>query len=847
MSLKLRDLIKAVRACKTAAEERAAIQKECANIRTAFREDDNEYRHRNVAKLLYIHMLGYQTNWGQMECLKLIASAYYSDKRIGYLGLMVLMDETQEVLTLVTNHMKNDLNHPNQFITGLALCALANISSSGIARDLAPEVEKLLASSNSYIRKKAALSAIRILRKCPDLMENFVPKIRALLSERNHGVLLTGVTLMTELCEAEASNIEFFRRLVPTLVRILKNLVMSGYAPEYDVSGVTDPFLQVKILRLLRLLGREDAESSDAMNDILAQVATNTDHTRNVGNAILYECVSTIMSIQAEGGLRVLAINVLGRFLQNKDNNIRYVALSTLSKVVSADLEAVQRHRNTIVDCLKDPDVSIRRRALDLIYALVNETNIKILVHELLNFLQTASLEFRAELTAKLCRVTEKYAPNKRWHVDTILRIMAISGPHVPEEVAANLVSLVASTPELHSYAVQKMYLALLSDFTQKILAQVSTWSIGEFGDLLVATGTDKEITVSETHVIDLLEKVIKFPASSPVTKQYTVTALMKLTTRFSTNSSQRLKDLIALHRTHIEVEIQQRACEYTKLFNYNSIIKSLFERIPVIEEKQENFKPAEAVSSGNTGRPIIEWDVGSSEPVTERKPAPATPAAPTKNILEELFGPSLTPAPSVAPVTPTPSPLLSMESLLGAIPVTPATPLVPVTPLTPMTPIAPTPLVSTPLTSLMDPAVSPIIAPSSVLSPSIAAKPPLNGPLPTFVGFQKGGVTAYFDVIKQASAPQMTVVTASFANSNPAAITNWDCKAATPKYVKVQVFPASGDTIPPNTSGRISQQFKLLNTLHGEKPPLLRLKLDYQMNGMPVSDIADITFPEGV
>jgi AP-1 complex subunit gamma-1 len=56
------------------------------------------------------------------------------------------------------------------------------------------------------------------------------------------------------------------------LVRLLKNLVLSGYAPEHDVSGITDPFLQVKLLRLLRILGRNDAEASDAMNDILAQV-----------------------------------------------------------------------------------------------------------------------------------------------------------------------------------------------------------------------------------------------------------------------------------------------------------------------------------------------------------------------------------------------------------------------------------------------------------------------------------------------------------------------------------------------------------------------------------------------
>ena len=59
---------------------------------------------------------------------------------------------------------------------------------------------------------------------------------------------------------------------VPLLVRHLKALVTTGYSPEHDVSGITDPFLQVKILRLMRLLGKGDARASETMNDILAQV-----------------------------------------------------------------------------------------------------------------------------------------------------------------------------------------------------------------------------------------------------------------------------------------------------------------------------------------------------------------------------------------------------------------------------------------------------------------------------------------------------------------------------------------------------------------------------------------------
>ena len=104
-------------------------------------------------------------------------------------------------------------------------------------------------------------------------------------------------------------------------MRILKNLILAGYSPDHDVSGISDPFLQVKILRLLRVLGKRDSDASESMNDILAQVATNTETTKNVGNTILYETVQTIMHINSDTSLRVLGVNILGKFYSKLDNN----------------------------------------------------------------------------------------------------------------------------------------------------------------------------------------------------------------------------------------------------------------------------------------------------------------------------------------------------------------------------------------------------------------------------------------------------------------------------------------------------------------------------------------------
>ena len=65
---KLKDLIRSIRAARTAADERSVISKECAVIRSSFRDEDAEARCRNVAKLLYIHMLGYPAHFGQVSC-----------------------------------------------------------------------------------------------------------------------------------------------------------------------------------------------------------------------------------------------------------------------------------------------------------------------------------------------------------------------------------------------------------------------------------------------------------------------------------------------------------------------------------------------------------------------------------------------------------------------------------------------------------------------------------------------------------------------------------------------------------------------------------------------------------
>lgn len=821
--MRLRDLIRQIRAARTAADERAVINKECAYIRNAFREEDTMWRCRNVAKLLYIHMLGYPAHFGQLECLKLIASSKFTDKRIGYLGAMLLLDERQDVHLLITNCLKNDLNSSTQFVVGLALCTLGSIASSEMARDLAPEIEKLLKSSNAYIRKKAALCAFRIIKKVPELMEMYIPVTRSLLSEKNHGVLITGIVLINEMAERSPDTLQHYKRVVPNLVRILKNLIMSGYSPEHDVSGISDPFLQIKILRLLRILGKNDPSASETMNDILAQVATNTETSKNVGNAILYETVLSIMDIDSESGLRVLAVNILGRFLLNNDKNIRYVALNTLLKTVNVDGTAVQRHRSTILECLKDPDVTIKKRAMELCFALINSSNIKSTVKELLVFLKTAEPEFKQQCSSNMMIAADQHSPDRKWHIDTIYDVLKNSGNTVRDDVIFNTIQLISESTEHQRYTVHLSWRTLqstehCSEFQP--MTQVCCWCIGEYGNSLKESCSELDsAAVTESEVVAWYQTIIWSANISVVTKQYALMSLTKLSTRFTSVTST-IQQTIDAFGSHLDVDLQQRGVEFGQLFRSQVGMRpQLLEPMPPMERDKslavtpgtpttmvkENGVTEAAQEERNPILDLLGLDDGGASSLLSQ-PA-GVPSTSSTSALDDILGLNL--GGSSASTLPTMQPQASMSLLDLAAPTPNNTPAI----------------TNGGLDNLLNG-----LDTSSISTP--AEVPPLTA-------YEKHGLRVVFTF--PSVNPTTTTITLLAHNLTNGPIQDFVIQAAVPKSMALALAPPSSPMIP--AGGSVTQQLEVTNP---NKAVLkMKLKLGFVAGGIPISDQGEVAaFP---
>ena len=165
----------------------------------------------------------------------------------------------------------------------------------------------------------------------------------------------------------------------------------------------------------------------------------------------------------------------------------------------------------------------------------------------------------------------------------------------------SSFVRLIATTPELQPYSVRKLYAALKEDITQEGLTLAGTWVIGEYAEALLrgqGVEEDEEPTrpVQESELVDLFTTILSSSYAGQVVTEYIITAAVKLTTRLSSPAEvARIRNLLKSNQTNLDVEIQQRAVEYSGLFAYGQIMKGVLEKMPPPEIREEQRVLGEA------------------------------------------------------------------------------------------------------------------------------------------------------------------------------------------------------------------------------------------------------------
>lgn len=583
----LRELIEEFRRSRTINEERMTIQKHRGYLRENMKQLDNEQRTNGILKLMWMNMLGYDTEFALVECMNSLFINSFKLKTIGYLGLTMFLSHKSEVLLMVTNRIRMDLeDQANDFVVSAALKTFSEIADDQMAQELFPILRNLLEHESKYVRKKVCLAIHRVLRQKPELAIDLKPSLRNLLKENNSGLLLCTMHLAKQALKLEPE--EFHVIVSEAYGHLLSKLRKTAVknSGNYIINGINDPFLQSSLMEfILDYVNLQKTKSLDNYEDIVSEFETcllsvyndTQEFGGSTSRSMLYQIARSIMQLPSTHALKKVGIAILGSFLQMKNKNYMFVSLKMLVFISKKHSEEVARHNAMIMRCVNDKDFSVKKLALEILLNTTNSENIQDVCELFFKELNKEKNPRKAaEMAHQNLKLILRAGSSRLEMIELTFQLLQSLDNSVKLNVSRlfPLFHLLANGTQTQLYACLRV-LKLLGDpemRKKQTLKFVGYWILGEFGEV-ITLGRDLKTSQRITSVSwgkltqILLQETGNFNEEKLEVNMYILTALLKIF--FKVNdlaTKQQIVDWFLTLGRKSNNSISQKARQYLRL-----------------------------------------------------------------------------------------------------------------------------------------------------------------------------------------------------------------------------------------------------------------------------------------
>uniref|UniRef100_H3DDE2 AP-3 complex subunit delta-1 n=1 Tax=Tetraodon nigroviridis TaxID=99883 RepID=H3DDE2_TETNG len=479
----LQDLVRGIRNHK---EDEAKYISTCIDeIKQELKQDNIAVKANAVCKLTYLQMLGYDVSWAAFNIVEVMSSSKFTYKRIGYLAASQCFHESTDVIMLTTNQIRKDLSSPNMYDTGVALTGLSCFVTPDLARDLANDIMTLMSHTKPYIRKKAVLIMYKVFLKYPESLRPAFPRLKEKLEDPDPGVQSAAVNVICELARRNPKN---YLSLAPLFFKLM--------------TSSTNNWVLIKIIKLFGAL----TPLEPRLGKKLIEPLTNLIHSTSA-MSLLYECVNTVIAvlISLSSGMPnhsasiQLCVQKLRILIEDSDQNLKYLGLLAMSKILKTHPKSVQSHKDLILQCLDDKDESIRLRALDLLYGMVSKKNLMEIVKKLMLHVDKAEgTTYRDELLTKIIDICSQsnyqYITNFEWYISILVELTRLEGTRHGHLIASQMLDVAIRVKAIRGFAVAQMATLLdnahlLTGNMQRMgiceVLYAAAWICGEFSEHL--------------------------------------------------------------------------------------------------------------------------------------------------------------------------------------------------------------------------------------------------------------------------------------------------------------------------------------------------------------------------
>ncbi|EJU02825.1 coatomer subunit beta [Dacryopinax primogenitus] len=306
----------------------------------------------------------------------------------------------KQEMILVCNAIRNDLQHPNEYVRGATLRFLQKLTDAELLEPLVPTARACLEHRHSYVRKNAVFAILTIHRNfehlvpdAPELVQTFLAAESDMTCKRNAFVCLS------QLAPEKAAEY---------LLSVLDQV------PNFD------ELLQLSVIDFIR---RETKDSDPSRRAryirCILELLNATSHS------VKYEAATGLTSLtQNPAAVKAAASCLIELAVKESDNNVKLIVLDRLETLRAKHEHVLDSLVMDMLRILSSPDMEVRRKAIGIALAMITSRNVEDVV-----------LFLKKQLSRTLDNEFEKNAEYRQLLIQSI-HVCAIRF----SEVAANVV-----------------------------------------------------------------------------------------------------------------------------------------------------------------------------------------------------------------------------------------------------------------------------------------------------------------------------------------------------------------------------------------------------------------------